>query len=1160
MVKDTKNPTKMNNQRFIYPEQDDENITSKIYQKREFHYHKIQKREKLKDYDDIKKYRDGVCKTSYKPREQQAIGINLMNPDTPINGMLVMHGTGTGKTCVAIGIAEQFKEQVQKYNTKIYVIVPGPPTRENFKGELLFCTDETYVKNKDNFKQMRKDEIEREEKIGIYSALQYYKILSYKTFHKKILGEKIVEKKVDDNKIKTTYKKNIEGEVEREMVLDRITNMDNSVLIIDEAHNFKNNEWGEALKKIIRQSQNLKIILLTATPMKNSADDIIDLLNFIRPPDDQIKREKVFSSVEGKIHLLDFKPDGIDYLRKMANGYVSYYRGSIPFTFAERIDKGEIPEGLLFTPLVKCLMEPFQLKTYSITSKIEEDTLNKSSSAASNFVFPGLPLDSKEKDKLVGYYSTDGLNKVVSQLESNKENLMKQINKNLFNGKLTKQEEDNFINLTENKSIDGLILNIKYLRFFSIKFYKCISRLSKLVEGDKGSGTAFIYSNLVKAGGMELFADCLKENGYLEYQEEESNYDIKDNTIDYKTGKTFKDLQKENKTKDFRPATFLIITGGTDESAEDIPEIKQRIIKQVFNKSNNKNGKFLKFILGSRVMTEGITLENVREVHILDVHYNLGKVDQVIGRAIRMCKHQAVIDDKNRFPEVNVYRYVASIKNGLSTDETLYQKAELKYLLVKKVERILKESAIDCPLLINNNKFPEEIEKFKGCFPPTIENRKKGRKICPALCDFQDCDLKCENKNLNKQFFDNKIKDYKNLSKKELDYSSFDNNMALIEINNIKNQIKDLFRFNHTYTYDEIYQKIVSSLTSHQKDLFEDKFLSKSLSDLTPINENDFNNFYDTIFDKYSRPGYLIKRSKYFIFQPFDQNEDSPMYYRNKMNINYENQIPIENYVKINPLFKKIKGKNLDKDDESELTDNENQKDGVKKTKDKGYDFDQTMSYYMNRDENFIVGIIDKNLNKLASEDDDLFKIRPPRAKVLEKKRGTGIPTLKGAVCSTSKSKPHLIKLYEKLPKVTKEELDKLKKLTREEICSEIKNKLIFLEKYSKKSENNKITYLMIPIDHPIYKFPLNLEDRLDYLITKLEDLLKLSPGALKLKSDSLSKKIKLTIEELKDDKSKGFYMTINNVNEIGDKISTILEKEGFIYNKSTNTWNINID
>ena len=156
------NDNKINNQRFIYPEQDDENIISKIYQKREFHYHKIPKREKLKNYEEIQKYRDGVCKNKYKPRPQQAIGSNLMNPNTPVNGLLVMHGTGTGKTCVAIGIAEQFKEQVLKYNTKIYVVVPGPNTRENFKGELLYCTGDTYMKNKDSQRQLRTDEIERE--------------------------------------------------------------------------------------------------------------------------------------------------------------------------------------------------------------------------------------------------------------------------------------------------------------------------------------------------------------------------------------------------------------------------------------------------------------------------------------------------------------------------------------------------------------------------------------------------------------------------------------------------------------------------------------------------------------------------------------------------------------------------------------------------------------------------------------------------------------------------------------------------------------------------------------------------------------------------------------------------------------------------------------
>ena len=40
--------------------------------------------------------------------------------------------------------------------------------------------------------------------------------------------------------------------------------------------------------------------------------------------------------------------------------------------------------------------------------------------------------------------------------------------------------------------------------------------------------------------------------------------------------------------------------------------------------------------------------------------------------------------------------------------------------------------------------------------------------------------------------------------------------------------------------------------------------------------------------------------------------------------------------------------------------------------------------------------------------DDDVFKIREPREKNLDKKRGTGIPTFKGAVCSTSKSKGYI--------------------------------------------------------------------------------------------------------------------------------------------------------
>ena len=108
--------------------------------------------------------------------------------------------------------------------------------------------------------------------------------------------------------------------------------------------------------------------------------------------------------------------------------------------------------------------------------------------------------------------------------------------------------------------------------------------------------------------------------------------------------------------------------------------------------------------------------------------------------------------------------------------------------MVKKVERALKEIAIDCPLLLYNNKFPEEIEKYKGCVPPTIENKKKGKKICPAICDFEECDFKCDGDRLNKKYFKND--GYIELKKDQVDYTTFGNKLANIEITNIKNNIK----------------------------------------------------------------------------------------------------------------------------------------------------------------------------------------------------------------------------------------------------------------------------------------------------------------------------------------------------------------------------------
>ena len=54
--------------------------------------------------------------------------------------------------------------------------------------------------------------------------------------------------------------------------------------------------------------------------MKNLADDIIELINFLRPQDDPIERDLIYTNQ--KNHLMDFKPGGKEYFLKFLNGYL----------------------------------------------------------------------------------------------------------------------------------------------------------------------------------------------------------------------------------------------------------------------------------------------------------------------------------------------------------------------------------------------------------------------------------------------------------------------------------------------------------------------------------------------------------------------------------------------------------------------------------------------------------------------------------------------------------------------------------------------------------------------------------------------------------------------------------------------------------------------
>ena len=887
----------------------------------------------------------------------------------------VSEGVLCHNTCAGIAIAEKFKSMVQKYNTKIYILVSGPLLKENWKNHLLKCTGETYLKYIDKSVYMDKAEEEKLKKNALNQALQYYRFMSYRSFYKRVLGEKIVEKKVVKGaKTHVSYRKTDEGEFERDIAVDRLYNLNNTVILIDEAHNLTGNAYGDALSHIIKNSTNLRVVLLSGTPMKNLADDIIPLLNFIRPPNNPIEREKVYDS--NKNHLMEFKDGGIEYLKNMARGYVSHVRGADPLIFAKRVDKGVKPDELTFLKLIRCKMLPFQQRIYDGAVREKEDTLDRKSEAVANFVFPGL---SEDRQSIHGYYGREGINTVKNQLKTSHDIINEKLSKLL---KLPEKQNDLLYITDDGKTITGKILQYKYLKLFSIKFYKALKKISRLIIGKKGPRIAFIYSNLVKVG-IELFEQILLQNGYLEYQESEQ-YQLSPETICYYCGKPYKEheqslyriqsrneqnietetetetdtdnndnndsieyadiesesdstsvssisdianesdfdnqyVQKSESSTDyegyqkpqkkfiipkhtFHPATYVSVTGKSgDDSMEIIPEDKKRILDNVYNSLENKEGKRCKFVLGSKVMNEGLSLSNVSEVHVLDVYFNLGKVDQVVGRAIRWCSHYKLMNAENQFPFVNVYKYVVSLQNGLSTEEELYQKAEQKYLLIKKTERALKEIAIDCPLNLYGNMFKEEIEKYKNCGEP-------GQVPCPTICDYQKCDYKCDDSKLDLEYYDPERKIYKKISKNKLDYSTFTHTLARNEIDYAKSKIKELYMKKYEYSLNSILNYVRRSYDDERRDLFDEFFVHKALDELIPITENDFISFKDTIIDKYSRPGYLIYVGNHYIFQPLDQNEDVPMYYRTTFDRTVGQKLSLYNYLKNTIKYQEYKG------------------------------------------------------------------------------------------------------------------------------------------------------------------------------------------------------------------------------------------------------------
>lgn len=195
-----------------------------------------------------------------------------------------------------------------------------------------------------------------------------------------------------------------------------------------------------------------------------------------------------------------------------------------------------------------------------------------------------------------------------------------------------------------------------------IKMYSCKydALIKNLIPGE----LSLVYLDIVRGSGLHALVRCLESIGYT------------------------REIRK--------PKSFVLLTSNLTEVQ------KQHYIK-IFNSPENVFGDLISILIGSRVIVEGYTFNNVIHEHILTPHWNFSETSQVIARGWRTNSHTEYIRRTGTIPVVNVYMYAAIPKSLPSIDMMMYKISEQKDISINQIVRVIQESAIDCWLFKDQN-------------------------------------------------------------------------------------------------------------------------------------------------------------------------------------------------------------------------------------------------------------------------------------------------------------------------------------------------------------------------------------------------------------------------------------------------------------------------
>jgi superfamily II DNA or RNA helicase len=568
---------------------------------------------------------------------------------TDARGILLYHSVGSGKTLTSISIAEEFRKLGQDI-----IILSSKSLQNNYKKEIKTYLD---LSNGDN---------------TINDTEQIINQYKFVTSNAKNMIQSLDDKLTS---FMTKYKSKDD---------ESTINLENKVIIIDEAHNLFNSivngsKIANEFYDIIMNTQKIKLIFLTGTPIINNPFEIAVAFNMLYGKINvkSLNSKKNYHTIlpeyysDFQKYFVDISSNSLKNEDKFKNriyGLVSYY-------------------GDMYNNVVKTIKDDIKVlkakENYPDRLPIKIETIEMSLIQNIEYM-KARDIEKKETSKFYGQ------NDIIGS------SIVKEKNAVSTSYRIKSRQLSNIY-----------IPDVQELTLYNFNKYspKIVSMYNNIKTNHKNQ-ISLVYSTFLDSGLLS-FVKYLELNNYISYSD----------------------------NSDSEKLHYAIFSG------QQTSEEKENIIK-ICNSEENKHGELISILLISKSGAEGLDLKNVRSVHIMEPYWNYSLIEQIIARAVRYKSHELLPKEEQN---VQTYIYLSDYNSDflkkekdkikenmqstkkigkieLTTDINIFKNAIKNQELIQQFLKTIASTSIECNFL--NNKLSNGKGINYDCFNCLANNKQ----------------------------------------------------------------------------------------------------------------------------------------------------------------------------------------------------------------------------------------------------------------------------------------------------------------------------------------------------------------------------------------------------------------------------------------------------